>query len=47
MAARKIKPAPIKKGTVDEMQRAIDTIRVALDEIYKELERLQKAKQDA
>jgi len=47
MAAREIKPAPVKNLSLLEIQRAVDTIRVALDEIYKELKRLQKTKQDA
>lgn len=42
---KEIKPAPARTDNV-ELNKIIDQIRQALEEIYIELKRLEKAKQD-
>lgn len=43
---KKIRPENLREVNLREIQTIVDTISRALNEIYKELERLQKEKQD-
>lgn len=46
MAVKEILPPPVRTKDAD-VNKAIDQIKKALQEIYRELKRLEKEKQDA